>query len=67
MESPHFRCKHLRLCMISVLPAFLIGGCGGESRAPAPISGQSKGWSEGERHRSGSQSPRIKSSNIKTH
>jgi hypothetical protein len=70
MQRPSFRRTNTPRCTISVIVSFLIGGCGGESgqpSAPAPLSGQTKGWSEGERQRSDSQGPRIKSGNIKTH
>jgi hypothetical protein len=67
MHSPSFQRTRLALRMISALAALLIGGCTGESSAPAPLSGQAKGWSEGDGERSGSESPRVKSTNIKTH
>jgi hypothetical protein len=67
MHSSSFHRVLLPLLTISALATLLIGGCTGESSAPAPRSGQTKGWSEGDGQRSGSQSPRFKSSNIKTH
>jgi hypothetical protein len=67
MHSPSFHQTLLTLRMILALAALLIGGCTGESSAPAPISGQIKGRSEVDGQRSGSQSPRVKSGNIKTH
>jgi hypothetical protein len=67
MHSPSFHQTLLTRRMLLALAALLIGGCTGESSAPAPLSGQIKGQSEVDGQRSGSQSPRVKSGNIKTH
>ena len=67
MHSPSFHRTGLAPRTISALAALLMGGCTGESSAPAPLSGHAKGWSERDGQRSGLQSPRVKSTNIKTH
>jgi hypothetical protein len=70
MQRPPIRGTHTALRMTTVIVSLLIGGCGGEAdqlSSPASLSGQAKGSGEGARQHSDSQSPRIKSSNIKTH
>jgi hypothetical protein len=70
MQRPPIRGTHSALRTTAVIVSLLIGGCGGEAdqlSSPASLGGQTKGSGEGERQRSDSQGPRIKSSNIKTH
>jgi hypothetical protein len=67
MHRPPICRTHAPLRTTIVIVSLLFGGCTGESSAPAPLSGQTKSWSEGDGQRSDSQGARVKSSNIKTH